>query len=160
MSCSISVHIDQEKGIDTEYPKKYFEDWINEVEYELGSHSLKGISSVSIGLVSKNTIQDLNKTYRKKDKPTNVLAFASYPGLKESTNSLGDIAICPEVLKHEATEQFKEENSHLAHLFIHGILHLIGFDHEKIAEAKEMEKIEIRILKRLGIDDPYQIDLI
>ena len=78
--------------------KKDFEDWINEVEYELGSHSLKGISSVSIGLVSKNTIQDLNKTYRKKDKPTNVLAFASYPGLKESTNSLGDIAICPEVL--------------------------------------------------------------
>ena len=89
-----------------------------------------------------------------------MLAFEGDIGLGEELNSLGDIAICPEVLREEALEQSKDESHHFAHLFIHGILHLIGYNHEKTFEAEEMEKLEIRILNRLGIADPYQIDLI
>ena len=160
MTCSISVFLDQEKEVDSVISQETFESWINEIKQELGPVLFEGFSSVSIGLVSKKTIQGLNKTYREKDVPTNVLAFEGDSGLGKGLNSLGDIAICPEVLREEALQQSKDESHHFAHLFIHGILHLIGYNHEKTLEAEEMEKLEIRILNRLGIADPYQIDLI
>ena len=160
MTCPISIFIEQEKEVDSVISQETFESWINEIELELGPGLFEDFSSVSIGLVSKKTIQGLNQTYREKDAPTNVLAFEGGVGLGEELNSLGDIAICPEVLREEALEQSKDESHHFAHLFIHGILHLIGYNHEKTFEAEEMEKLEIRILNRLGIADPYQIDLI
>ena len=160
MTYSISVFLDQEKEVDSVISQETFESWINEIKLELGPVLFEGFSSVSIGLVSKKTIQGLNKTYREKDVPTNVLAFEGDSGLGKGLNSLGDIAICPEVLREEALQQSKDESHHFAHIFIHGMLHLIGFNHEKIFEAEEMEKLEIRILNRLGIADPYQIDLI
>ena len=98
MTCPISIFIEQEKEVDSVISQETFESWINEIELELGPDLFEDFSSVSIGLVSKKTIQSLNQTYREKDAPTNVLAFEGDVGLGEELNSLGDIAICPEVL--------------------------------------------------------------
>ena len=68
---------------------------------------------------------------------------------------LGDIAICSELIREEAISQGKEINHHLIHIFVHGVLHLLGFDHEEQSSAEQMESLEIRILKKIGVADPY-----
>ena len=116
---------------------------------------------LSLRLVNEKEIQRLNAEYRGKDSPTNVLSFPSQ--LPESIVTelqfchLGDIAICPHVLEHEATTQAKNREAHWAHLLIHGFLHLLGYDHEEEEQAAEMEKLEIDALKMLGIPNPYLI---
>ena len=95
--------------------------------------------------------QALNKRDRKKDKPTNVL---SYPSGEKAF--LGDIVLARQTVWREAREQKKTPADHVAHLVVHGMLHLLGYDHEASdAEAERMEALERRILKKLGIDDPY-----
>jgi probable rRNA maturation factor len=96
-----------------------------------------------------STARDLNKQFRKKNYATNVLTF----NLDEAT---ADIVICIQVVKQEAKDQRKPLQSHLAHMVIHGTLHAVGYDHEVKADAQEMEAIEINVLKRFGIKDPYQ----
>ena len=81
MTCPISIFIEQEKEVDSVITQETFESWINEIELELGPDLFEGFSSISIGLVSKKTIQGLNQTYREKDAPTNVLAFEGDVGL-------------------------------------------------------------------------------
>jgi probable rRNA maturation factor len=101
----------------------------------------------------------LNSRYRGKDKPTNVLSFpvAPLPGTPASvTRPLGDLVICPQVLRTEAREQKKTLRAHWAHLVVHGVLHLIGYDHEREAEASRMEQREISVLRRLGFANPYR----
>jgi probable rRNA maturation factor len=93
--------------------------------------------------------RDLNKQFRQKNYATNVLTF----NLDEAT---ADIVICTHVVKQEAKEQRKPLQSHLAHMVIHGTLHAVGYDHEVKVDAQEMEAIEIEVLKRFGIKDPYQ----
>ena len=101
--------------------------------------------------------QHLNLTYRGKDKPTNVLSFpADLPDFVESTH-LGDLAICAEVVVHEAREQGKPVMNHWAHMTIHGCLHLLGYDHIKDDEAALMEDLEVKLLAALNIPDPYQL---
>ena len=110
---------------------------------------------VSIEIVDKDTSQDLNKTYRNKDKPTNVLSFPlDLPEFVEEI-LIGDLAICAKVVKQEAKQQNKMPDHHWAHLTIHGCLHLLGYDHIDDKEAEEMEAIEIKLLKQLGIENPY-----
>jgi probable rRNA maturation factor len=92
--------------------------------------------------------RDLNKQFRKKNYATNVLTF----NLDEAA---ADIVICMQVVKQEAKAQRKPLQSHLAHMVIHGTLHAVGFDHEVKTDAKAMEAIEIQVLTRFGIKDPY-----
>lgn len=131
--------------------------------FEMCTHMLDfGILSeceVSMVLTNDPHIQELNKTYRGKDKPTNVLSFP----LQEDLNTLatgdmlGDIILSFETVLNEAIDQDKKFEHHAAHLMIHGFLHLLGYDHETDEEADEMEKIEIDILKALDIKNPYDV---
>jgi len=110
---------------------------------------------VSIEIVNKSTSQELNETYRNKNKPTNVLSFPlDLPEFVEEI-LIGDLAICAEVVDFEAQEQNKDVISHWAHLTIHGCLHLLGYDHINDDEADEMESIEIQLLASLNISNPY-----
>ena len=109
---------------------------------------------VNLSFISKEAIKELNLEFLKKDKPTNVLSFPS-TGLSFSDEILGDIAICPEIIKKEAAIQNKEEQDHLSHLIIHSLLHLAGYDHQEADSAKQMESLEVKALKKLGIANPY-----
>ena len=111
--------------------------------------------SVSIKFLGKEEMQSMNKKFRSKDHPTNVLAFPIDNSLDLDTDSLGDIAICHEVVLKEAKEQNKEVCDHMAHIFIHGVLHLLGHDHHQEAQAEIMENLERRILSKIGVADPY-----
>ena len=109
---------------------------------------------VNLSFISKKAIKELNSEFLKKDKPTNVLSFPS-TGLSFGDEILGDIAICPEIIKKEAAIQNKEEQDHLSHLIIHSLLHLAGYDHQEADSAKQMESLEVKALKKLGIANPY-----
>ena len=127
-----------------------FNTWVNTV---IDYHGC--FFQVSIEIVDKATSQQLNRDYRHKDKPTNVLSFPlDLPDYVEE-DLIGDLAICTDVLLDEAIKQKKSIDDHWAHLAIHGTLHLLGFDHKDDQEAEEMESLEIKLLKKLGIDNPY-----
>lgn len=108
-----------------------------------------------IRITSGSEIQALNKEYRGKDKVTNILSFPAEQYDFLDYDCLGDLVICASVIEEEAKEQNKVLNDHWAHLIVHGMLHLQGFDHINDSEAKEMEALEIKILKTLGIENPY-----
>jgi probable rRNA maturation factor len=114
---------------------------------------------LSIVLANDDLVHTLNRTYRNKDKPTNVLTFAALdeeqlpdPG---GLLSLGDVILALETIQREAKEQNKPFIEHLTHLCVHGTLHLLGYDHIEENEATEMEMLEIKILSLLGIQNPY-----
>ncbi len=119
--------------------------------------------SLAIRIVDEQEGQRFNRDYRGGDYPTNVLSFpAELPaGLPSEVvdGQLGDLLICAPVVEREAQEQGKPEVSHWAHLTVHGVLHLLGFDHELSPEAEAMEALEVDILARLNIVDPYQSGL-
>lgn len=111
---------------------------------------------VLVRIVASDEMQKLNNAYRHKDYPTNVLSFPSkdLPGLESV--SLGDIIICHEVLKIEAKAQHKSLQDHYAHMLIHGFLHLLGYDHLNPKDAAQMEQLEINLLAKLNIKNPYE----
>jgi probable rRNA maturation factor len=115
-------------------------------------------AELTIRIVDKDEMTTLNSTYRKKNKPTNVLSFPfEMPkDIDIETPILGDIVICADVIKEEAQAQQKTHDAHWAHMVVHGILHLLGYDHEKENEAEIMEAEEIVILKNMGFNNPYQ----
>lgn len=106
-------------------------------------------------LAGDAALQDLNRRFRGQDKPTNVLSFPAGPG---SEGFLGDIAIAFETCRREAEEQSIAFRDHVAHLIVHGLLHLVGWEHEADDEAERMERLETRILATLGVADPYHSD--
>ncbi|AWM88792.1 rRNA maturation RNase YbeY [Microvirga sp. 17 mud 1-3] len=112
---------------------------------------------VSVMLTDDESIRTLNRQWRGKDKPTNVLSFPApeQPGL-EGPRHLGDIALAYETLVREAEEESKPLADHFAHLVVHGVLHLLGYDHETDEEADVMEALEVKALAGLGIADPYR----
>lgn len=97
----------------------------------------------------------LNQEYRGKDRPTNVLSFPFDPVPEIDLDHVGDLVICAPVVEREAGEQGKRPEAHWAHMVVHGILHLQGYDHENDAEAAEMESLETEILTALGYPPPY-----
>ncbi len=109
-------------------------------------------TEISIVFANDTFIQDLNNRYRGKDKPTNVLSFP-----QDDDDSLGDIVLALETIEKEAIDQNKTLNAHTKHLIVHGTLHLLGLDHENKTDAAEMEALEIKVLKALGIKNPYEI---
>ena len=112
-------------------------------------------ADLAIRLVDTKEGRSLNRHYRGKDHPTNVLSFPAE--LPEGVNLplLGDLVICAPVVAKEAAEQGKPLNAHYAHLTVHGVLHLLGLDHEDEREAEAMERLEREILADLGVADPY-----
>ena len=114
---------------------------------------------VAVALIDDRAIRKLNKTYRGKDKPTNVLSFPSGEAGAESKRArrtLGDIAIALGTVKREAKAQGKSVEDHVTHLMVHAVLHLLGYDHEADPDAEEMEALERKALAALGIADPYR----
>ena len=109
-----------------------------------------------IRIVDTKEITGLNKKYRKKNKPTNIISFPFDPPPGIKNNFLGDLVICAPLVKQEAKLQHKTIAAHFAHLFIHGVLHLLGYDHKKNYDAKKMEALEIKHLKKLGFENPYK----
>ncbi len=114
-----------------------------------------GDAELLIRLVDRRESRQLNTRYRNKNKATNVLSFPADLPKEVGLALLGDIIICAPVVAEEARDQHKTAEAHWAHLTIHGILHLLGHDHQLEEEASAMESIERKILKSLGFPDPY-----
>lgn len=131
---------------------------------EFGGHE-----TVVVAFSDDAAVKTLNSEFRSQEKPTNVLSFpasapvvtadTSDPGPDELASCLGDIILARETVTREADEQGVAFEHHTTHLIIHGILHLLGYDHEDEASAEEMEALEISILAHLGIENPYTEEL-
>ena len=111
---------------------------------------------LSVRIVGKARSRSLNSRYRQKHKPTNVLSFAGAGIAPDGRTFLGELVICAPLVALEARAQDKTLHAHWAHLTIHGVLHLKGFDHERAAEARKMAARETQILDRLGFSDPHR----
>lgn len=119
----------------------------------------KASAEVTLRIVNSDEMSTLNSTYRHKKGPTNVLSFPfeKIEGVEMDVPLLGDIVICAEVVNREANEQGKELDAHWAHMVVHGIFHLLGYDHENEKDAEEMESLEINTMHTLGFPNPYEI---
>lgn len=156
---TVDVSISEELGIaDEDVPEPgMLQTWA------AASYLKKTPAVASILVASTKEIQQLNKQYRDKDKATNVLSFSMDSALELPSDLssdvafslLGDIALCATVIKKEATLQNKPEKAHWAHMVVHGMLHLQGYDHVNDNDAVTMEKLETSILNQLGFDNPY-----
>jgi probable rRNA maturation factor len=113
-------------------------------------------ADLALRIVDEREGKCLNRHYRGKSHPTNVLSFPAELPKGVKLPLLGDIVLCAPVIAREAREQHKPLNAHYAHLTVHGVLHLLGFDHNNTREANAMEAIEREILAGLGLPDPYQ----
>lgn len=121
-----------------------------------GAHR-RSATEVSIRIVDIDEGLQLNRDYRQRAYATNVLSFPVELPAGVRSALIGDLVICADVVAREAREQGKPLRNHYAHMTIHGILHLLGHDHETDAEAERMEALERRILAKLGVPDPYHV---
>ena len=115
-------------------------------------------SEICVRLVDTEEMTRLNRDYRGKDAPTNVLSFPSDLPPETQVPLLGDIVICAPVVRREAAEQRKTLAAHWAHMAVHGTLHLLGYDHIEESQAAAMELLESRILGQLNFDCPYGVE--
>lgn len=130
---------------------------------KIAHHTLRDYrheAELTIRLVACSEIQNLNRTYRQQDKTTNVLAFPSElpTAIQLDCEFLGDVIICPQVLLNESIELKKSFVEHFTLILMHGILHLLGYDHIKDKDAATMQAIEINLLAELGYANPYDIE--
>ena len=146
--------IDIQKACDSqELPStEHFQQWVEAALAPLTEQEFE----LTIRLVNIDESQALNKQYRKKDKPTNVLSFPFEVPTGIELNLLGDLVICVQVVEQEAKAQNKALFDHWAHMVIHGCLHLLGYDHINDTDANEMETLEVEILAKLSITNPYE----
>ena len=127
-----------------------FEMWARAALAGLSCHSV-----LSVLVVGTARSRSLNSRYRRKDRSTNVLSFSGAGPSPDGRNYLGELVICAPVVAREALAQGKSRESHWAHMTVHGVLHLLGFDHVRDAEAAKMTAREIQILDQLGFSNPY-----
>jgi probable rRNA maturation factor len=123
-----------------------------------GAEPARGV--VTVRLSGDRAVRRLNRAFRGKDKPTNVLSFPAgdAPAPRGAPVLLGDVVIAYRTVAREAAAQGKQVGDHLVHLVVHGILHLLGYDHERSAAARRMETLETRILASFGIANPYVVE--
>jgi len=113
-------------------------------------------AELCVRVVGSAASRSLNRHYRGKDRPTNVLSFPASPEERALTGAIGDLVVCAPVVAAEARAQRKTRDAHWAHMVVHGVLHLHGYDHERSARAaREMEALEVEILRGFGYLDPY-----
>lgn len=160
---------DSDDAVDDALPDVAF---LERVVHETCCYAGRAQAEVSLRLVDEFEGRALNRDYRGVDAATNVLSFpfdSAALGLSAADDTvadaepgvadiLGDLVICVPVLRHEARAQRKSFRDHLAHLTVHGVLHLLGYDHVDDADANAMESAERRVLSRFEICDPYQVD--
>lgn len=116
-------------------------------------------AELSVLLTDDHEIRSLNRNFRGMDRPTNVLSFpAGDPGAPGRPRLLGDVALALETVQREAAAQNRQPRDHVAHLVVHGVLHLLGHDHETDAQATVMEALETAVLGGMGIADPYAVE--
>lgn len=148
----VQVACDDEQGLPSDDQlQAWFEHAIREAKPQ---------AEVTIRIVDEGESQSLNRDYRGKDKPTNVLSFPfeAPPGV--DIDLLGDLVVCRQVVEQEAQQQGKTLMDHWAHMVVHGSLHLLGYDHIEDDEAEQMEALERKILATMGVSDPYANDFI
>jgi len=114
--------------------------------------------ALTIRIVGEEEMADLNRRYRGRDRPTNVLSFPFEPLPGRCTDLLGDIIVCGPIVGREAAIQHKPLMGHWAHMIVHGMLHLFGYGHHSDQDATVMETLEKLVLDRLGFPDPYQVE--
>ncbi|CAL4043646.1 Endoribonuclease YbeY [Buchnera aphidicola (Pemphigus populi)] len=130
--------------------KKDFKIWLKKI-----LKNKKLTYEITIRIVDKKEIKEINLKYRKKNQPTNILSFPNLDTTKKKIKFLGDLIICHTVVQEEAKAQKKTLESHWAHMTIHGALHLLGYDHVNKIQQKIMESLEINIMLALGYINPY-----
>jgi probable rRNA maturation factor len=146
---AITVDLQNDALLQSVPPEKLFTDWV-EASLQQSYQQLEQ----TIRIADEGESRQLNHDYRGKDSATNVLAFPSEMDLLDY-DCLGDLVICAPVVANEASEQNKTLESHWAHMVVHGMLHLQGFDHLSEEQARCMETLEIEILDTLGYTNPY-----
>ena len=172
----VQMALDEPELTESEEPPSFeqLSHWANSV-YRAAVTGVQADAELTIRLVGVNEITQLNRDYRHQDKATNVLSFpfeaihelkashelkapyqlkAPQPGLDIAL--LGDVIICHQVIVREAYEQQKTVSNHYAHMVVHGVLHLLGYDHQAENDAQKMEALELEILAQFNISDPYQ----
>ncbi|KFZ31556.1 hypothetical protein IDSA_02275 [Pseudidiomarina salinarum] len=117
-------------------------------------------AELTVRIVDETEALELNKTYRQRDYPTNVLSFPFEAPVELPVRLLGDLVVCAPVIEREAAAQGKALSAHWTHMIVHGTLHLLGYDHIDDDEAVVMERLEQRILEALGYADPYADDYV
>lgn len=149
----MSIELDLQLALNDESNLPTFEDfhlWLSAAVTRFQPQA-----EVTVRLVDEQESRELNRDYRGKDKPTNVLSFPfeAPPGIE--LDLLGDLIICRQVVEREASEQDKPLKAHWAHMVVHGSLHLLGYDHIEDDQAEEMESLESEIMQGIGFNDPY-----
>ncbi len=154
---NISVDLQIACQVDSVPQEAEVQAWLEQALQTGKPHASKRCD-VSVRIVDEDESRQLNKQYRQQNRATNVLAFpAAVVGVpKDEAELLGDLVLCGPLVEQEAEEQGKSPASHWGHLLIHGMLHLLGYDHETESQAVEMETMERKILADRGIEDPYQ----
>ncbi|MFO7808759.1 rRNA maturation RNase YbeY [Guyparkeria sp.] len=163
MTRSPPIWVDRQRACASRCPsRRTLSDWVALTLDSLMPDETFG-GEVTIRYVDPEESRALNAQFRQKNRPTNVLSFpaADDPAHLEVLPDselpfLGDLVICPNVVESEAGEQGKTQREHHAHMVVHGILHLLGYDHLTDDEAEQMESIEIHVLALLGYPDPYE----
>jgi probable rRNA maturation factor len=115
----------------------------------------RGRWDLAVRVVGAAESRRLNRRYRRRDRPTNVLSFPATVAQADGTRPLGDLVICAPVVAREARAQDKALAQHWAHMIVHGTLHLLGYDHERLDDARRMERYEVGVLRTLGYPNPY-----
>ena len=148
----MEVNLDIQREVDALPKDEDLLKWLTEtLEFEK-----YGDAEITIRFVDEKESAELNEKYRHKTGSTNILSFPFEAPAEVELNLLGDLIICSDVVKKEASEQKKEELAHWAHMVVHGTLHLLGYDHLTNDESANMEEKEIKILSQLGYSDPYR----
>lgn len=151
------MHIEFQRDVEAEHipEEQCFALWIETAMRHIPEQVPEEQQAIVIRIVSREESAELNETFRHKSGPTNVLAFEDKPLAGLTPDTLGDLAICADVVAAEAQAQHKDLQAHWAHLVIHGFLHLMGYDHLEEDQAEHMEQQEIVILQALGYPNPY-----
>lgn len=131
--------------------QQQFQNWVDAVLTDESQHS-----EIVIRVIDEDEMIEFNQQYRHKSGPTNILSFPFEAPDSVESDLLGDLLVCAPVIETESKQQNKPLENHWAHIIVHGVLHLIGYDHINDMDAEEMEALEVMILKTITINNPYE----